>query len=153
MHQNSMIIVLFQVLSEIIASEFEIDAEKQPNLMSYVRKCLELCWMMNMHSHPIVVKFEDTTDPVIFDRKTYKTYENDGEFLDFIVWPPVYAYEGGKLISKGIAEGTDPLRRKSNGARLTSPDPDIYKNNTRNIARIVQFLNMIYRRSSVNEND
>lgn len=98
---------IIEVLSEIMVNRFEIEPEKQPQMMKYIRKCLEVCWMMNMHSDPIFVKFEDVTDSAIFDTKTYKVYNNGGKFLDFIVWPPVYAYEGGILIKKGFAEGKE----------------------------------------------
>ena len=101
------VIILFQVLSEVMVNQFEIVPENQPIIMKYIQKCLELCWMMNMHSDPIFLKFEEVKGLAIFDRKTYKPYLDGGKYLDFIVWPPVYAYEGGKLIAKGIAEGKE----------------------------------------------
>ena len=60
-----------------------------------------------MHPSPIFLKFEEVTDLTLFDTRTYKTYLKAGKYLDYVVWPPLHSHEGGKLISKGIAQGKE----------------------------------------------
>jgi hypothetical protein len=37
-----------------------------------------------------------------FDRQVYKEYTQMGTKVKFLVWPALFLYEGGALISKGL---------------------------------------------------
>jgi hypothetical protein len=39
----------------------------------------------------------------------YKTYTKSGKFIDYIVWPVLYLYQGGNILSKGVAQGMDEV--------------------------------------------
>ncbi|XP_053399109.1 uncharacterized protein LOC123558279 [Mercenaria mercenaria] len=41
-----------------------------------------------------------------FDKDLYKEYTVRGQYLDYIVWPALFLYQDGPILSKGIAQGS-----------------------------------------------
>jgi hypothetical protein len=48
------------------------------------------------------IDFEPGEDT--FDRRVYKEYTQMGTKVKFLVWPALFLYEGGALISKGVLQ-------------------------------------------------
>lgn len=42
-----------------------------------------------------------------FNHTSFKDYTKRGRYVKFIVWPALYLNEGGPLLCKGVAQGTD----------------------------------------------
>lgn len=96
---------VIEILSKVVATEFNVDKQHQPKMLKFINKCLQLCWMMNMHLDPVFIDFVQVSDSILFDSDTFKPYLSSGKYIDYVVWPPLYSYNGGKLLLKGIAEG------------------------------------------------
>ena len=84
---------------------FDFDIDSQPFLIKYIRKCLSLCWLMNMHSNPVFIKFVKASKSTKFDTKAFEPFLTSGKYLDYVAWPPLYLHEGGHMLGKGFAEG------------------------------------------------
>ncbi|XP_045204355.2 uncharacterized protein LOC123557137 [Mercenaria mercenaria] len=70
----------------------------------YASQCVAICWAMAIID-PQVYVVDDRDKPRLFNRELYKTYSNSGLSVDYYVWPPLFSHKGGKLLSKGIAQG------------------------------------------------
>lgn len=42
-----------------------------------------------------------------FNRDVYKEYTKSGRYLDYVVWPVMFLHEGGPILMKGVAQGTN----------------------------------------------
>lgn len=79
----------------------------------FVNKCLELCWLMEIQSPPVVFgKLMEQGTQERFDSTTYKPYTKTGAFIDFVVWPPLYLHKQGQLLAKGVAQARGKLPSK-----------------------------------------
>lgn len=96
-----------KILTDFIATKFDVDQRKTPILFSYIKRCVHFCWMMNMHSDLVHIKFVQISDQKEFDTDMFKTFRTAGKHIAYIVWPPLYSSDGGKILVKGIAEGKD----------------------------------------------
>ena len=75
-------------------------------LKQYISLCIQLNWQMAIQSPPIHILFEPVSKKSLkFDKDKYHTYTKAGNDIDYVVWPPVLLYEGGELLSKGVAQG------------------------------------------------
>jgi hypothetical protein len=54
---------------------------------------------------PVALGLQDVYDGMHLDTSVFKTYTKSGEFVDYIVWPPLYLHENGPLLCKGVAQG------------------------------------------------
>ncbi|XP_053398943.1 centromere-associated protein E-like isoform X2 [Mercenaria mercenaria] len=91
--------------SDIIVQELGIDQQKQGTVVSYIKKCMDICWSMCRHEPPVYVEFIDVGDDIPFDTNKYKPYTKSGKLLDYIVWPAVYLHKDGPMLAKGVAQG------------------------------------------------
>ncbi|XP_053390700.1 uncharacterized protein LOC128553540 [Mercenaria mercenaria] len=89
--------------SDIIVQELGIDQQKQGTVVSYIKKCVNICWSMCRHEPPVYVEFMDVGDDILFDTNKYKPYTKSGKLLDYIVWPAVYLHKDGPILAKGVA--------------------------------------------------
>ncbi|XP_053392004.1 uncharacterized protein LOC128554717 [Mercenaria mercenaria] len=74
-------------------------------LKLFLNKGIELCWLMVIQDPSVYLdvticnrygeKYESTT---------LKPYTQSGQYIDYIVWPPLYLNEGGNILCKGIAQ-------------------------------------------------
>lgn len=74
-------------------------------LQSFVKECVELCWLMLLQEPPVVIGEHSRTGDD-FDANTYKPYTQTGIKFEYLVWPPLYLYQGGQLLEKGVAQAT-----------------------------------------------
>lgn len=47
------------------------------------------------------------------DHTAFKDYTKTGRYVDFVVWPALYLHEGGPLLCKGVAQGTNQTQQTS----------------------------------------
>ena len=69
---------------------------------SYIKNCLKVCYFAAVQDPPMFIDFEPGEDT--FDRQVYKEYTQMGTKVKFLVWPALFLYEGGALISKGVLQ-------------------------------------------------
>lgn len=73
-------------------------------------KCLELCWLMNMHNPPVALGLPPAKDSP-FDGTFYKEYTRTGTTVDFVVWLPLLLHENGPLLQKGVLQPNPSMGR------------------------------------------
>lgn len=73
-------------------------------------KCLELCWLMNMHNPPVALGLPPTKDSP-FDGTFYKEYTRTGTTVDFVVWLPLLLHKNGPLLQKGVLQPNQSMAR------------------------------------------
>ncbi|KAK3100552.1 hypothetical protein FSP39_021677 [Pinctada imbricata] len=69
----------------------------------YVEKCMRLCWLMHIQDRQIVLLFEFDRDKP-FSTDVYRHFTKVGKMGDYLVWPPMFLYEGGPLLQKGVIQ-------------------------------------------------
>lgn len=73
-------------------------------------KCLELCWLMNMHNPPVALGLPPAKDSP-FDGTFYKEYTRTGTTVDFVVWLPLLLHKNGPLLQKGVLQPNQSMAR------------------------------------------
>ncbi|KAH3830594.1 uncharacterized protein LOC127877437 isoform X1 [Dreissena polymorpha] len=73
--------------------------------LPYIKKCVELCWMMCVQDPPAVLDW--SAQEGAFNVDLYRAYTKSGSQLEFVVWPIIYLHEGGPVLLKGVAQGRD----------------------------------------------
>uniref|UniRef100_K1R1C4 Mitochondria-eating protein C-terminal domain-containing protein n=1 Tax=Magallana gigas TaxID=29159 RepID=K1R1C4_MAGGI len=73
-------------------------------------KCLELCWLMNMHNPSVALGLPPAKDSP-FDGTFYKEYTRTGTTVDFVVWLPLLLHESGPLLQKGVLQPKQSMAR------------------------------------------
>lgn len=73
-------------------------------------KCLELCWLMNMHNPSVALGLPPTKDSP-FDGTFYKEYTRTGTTVDFVVWLPLLLHKNGPLLQKGVLQPNQSMAR------------------------------------------
>ena len=88
----------------------------------YVKKCLELCWLMAVQDPPVALGPEMASmEP--FDTNLYRHYTTTGDFVDYIVWPPLCLHEGGPILCKGVSQpfSSKEPRDRTHGRAKSAP--------------------------------
>ena len=92
----------------MIARQFNVDSGSQPKMMTYIKQCVSLCWKTNMHREPVYIDFYEPDGTEKFDYERFKPFMyQSGNYIDFVVWPPMFERRGGRMVAKGIAERKD----------------------------------------------
>ena len=90
----------------------------------YTTKCLELCWLMNMHDPPVAIG-KTPAKYSTFDATFYKEYTRSGTVVEFVVWLPLLLHENGPLLQKGVVQPmpntNKTVRQKPVHKSLASP--------------------------------
>lgn len=79
---------------KITSSAKEID--------TYVRKTIELVWMMKIQSPPMELEWKHEGDKCNKNRFTF--YKRSGDTVKKTVWPALLLHKDGPLVSKGVVE-------------------------------------------------
>ncbi|KAL3878476.1 hypothetical protein ACJMK2_030821, partial [Sinanodonta woodiana] len=74
------------------------------NVKRYIDKCTEVCWYMSVQDPQLVMDGSKSPDDK-FDSNKHREYTKKGPYEDFVVWPALYLYKGGQMLSKGVAQG------------------------------------------------
>ncbi|XP_053399157.1 meiosis-specific nuclear structural protein 1-like isoform X2 [Mercenaria mercenaria] len=75
-----------------------------PEVQDYLSRCVEIGWLCAVQDPPLFLKAQS---PLEFDTNAFKDYTKRGKYVEYVVWPALYLHEGGVLLAKGVAQGTD----------------------------------------------
>lgn len=78
----------------------KLDYKKHPNLEHYIDGVVEFVWLMAVQDPPMCLCWQKEGEQM--DKKSYKYYEKRGDVVRLTVWPAVYLYEKGPIVSKGF---------------------------------------------------
>ncbi|KAL3878813.1 hypothetical protein ACJMK2_031141 [Sinanodonta woodiana] len=75
-------------------------------LSAYASSSVEIVWWMCVQDPPLCMKWTDNKNTKEeFDTSLYRFYTKSGRYVDYCVWPVLHLYDGGPVLTKGIAEG------------------------------------------------
>ncbi|KAK3593598.1 hypothetical protein CHS0354_018694 [Potamilus streckersoni] len=83
------------------------------NVKRYIDKCTEVCWYMSVQDPQLFMEGDQSPEGK-FDSSKYREYTKKGPYEEFVVWPVLYLYRGGPMLSKGVAQGSK-LKDKISG--------------------------------------
>ncbi|XP_052078907.1 uncharacterized protein LOC127716705 isoform X2 [Mytilus californianus] len=69
--------------------------------LAYIENCVNLCYYVAVQDPPMVIDFEPGQ---IFDKQSWKEYTRSGTQVEYVVWPALYLYKGGSIMSKGVVQ-------------------------------------------------
>jgi len=72
-------------------------------LPEYVNKCVEICWLMNAQSPPLVLA-EPLQAGQTIDTFQYKEFTKHGDTVSFVVWLPLLIEKDGAVLTKGVVQ-------------------------------------------------
>ncbi|XP_062574366.1 ESF1 homolog [Saccostrea cucullata] len=67
--------------------------------LTYVRKCVELCWYMCMQDPPMVIISPERGQEI--DKGLFSLHGRRGKTVEVCVWPALLLHDGGPLVCKG----------------------------------------------------
>lgn len=111
--QKSTADVMASGIAQKFCSVLDIDENFEHPLPASVKEfaegCVKVTWCMAVQSPPMHIVCNGSPGSEL-DRNLFSEYTQQGEKLDFIVWPAVLIENGGALLSKGVAQ---PLKKAS----------------------------------------
>ncbi|XP_061184739.1 uncharacterized protein LOC133192742 [Saccostrea echinata] len=78
----------------------KLDYQKLVHVEQYIDKVVEFVWLMVVQDPPMSICWQKQGEQM--DKKSYKYYEKKGDIVNLTVWPAVYLYDKGPLVSKGF---------------------------------------------------
>jgi hypothetical protein len=107
-YRSNSIVYLFQSLRE--DPDFMLPFEIVVNCCeSFIDKCVELCWLMQIQDPPMSLDFGSTKT---VDQNRFRFFTRSGNVVDFVVWPALLLHENGPLVQKGVVQ---PVKVKLKG--------------------------------------
>lgn len=80
---------------------------KDKSLKPYIEACLDLCWLSAVCDPPIDYSFcPDNLD-------NYRGYTQNGDEVDFVVWPAMHLHQYGPLLYQGVVQFKPTSKGKS----------------------------------------
>ncbi|XP_076072001.1 uncharacterized protein LOC143043705 [Mytilus galloprovincialis] len=73
-------------------------------IVKYIKKCSELCWMMQISDPPLYLNF-DVNSGENLNKNDYNVFTKSGSKIDYLVWPVLYLHITGPMLVKGVAQG------------------------------------------------
>lgn len=111
--QKSTADVMAPEIAQKFCNVIDIDENFEHPLPANVKKfaagCTKVTWCMVVQSPPMHIVCNGSSGSTL-DRNLFSEYTQQGEKLDFIVWPAVLIENDGALLSKGVAQ---PLKKGS----------------------------------------
>ncbi|XP_033742196.1 uncharacterized protein LOC117328768 [Pecten maximus] len=89
-----------------IASNEAFTSFYGPELAScerFVFACVDVCWLMSVREPPMFLDFTCKNGSK-FNKEVYSFYTKTGNKVNYLVWPPIYIYENGQLLHKGVVQ-------------------------------------------------
>ncbi|CAG2185106.1 unnamed protein product [Mytilus edulis] len=68
---------------------------------AYIEICVNLCYFVAVQDPPMVIDFKPGP---IFDKQSWKEYTRSGTEVEYVVWPALYLYKAGPIMSKGVVQ-------------------------------------------------
>lgn len=69
--------------------------------LAYIENCVNLCYYVAVQDPPMVIDFEPGQ---MFDKQSWKEYTRSGTEVGYVVWPALYLYKGGPIMTKGVVQ-------------------------------------------------
>ena len=69
--------------------------------LPYIENCVKMCYFAVVQDPPMYLDFEPGG---VFDRLAFKEFTKSGTRVDYLVWPALYLYKDGPLLSKGVVQ-------------------------------------------------
>lgn len=73
------------------------------SMQKYLDRCTEYCWIMAIQDPPMMLDFGPAQNEE-FDKEVFRCYTRNGENVEFVVWPAVFLYKDGPLVTKGVLQ-------------------------------------------------
>lgn len=73
------------------------------SMQKYLDRCTEYCWIMAIQDPPMMLDFSPAQNEE-FDKEIFRCYTRNGENVEFVVWPAVFLYKDGPLVTKGVLQ-------------------------------------------------
>ncbi|CAG2221530.1 unnamed protein product [Mytilus edulis] len=68
-------------------------------IVKYIKKCSELCWMMQISDPPLYLNF-DVNSGENLNKNDYNVFTKSGSKIDYLVWPVLYLHKTGPMLAK-----------------------------------------------------
>lgn len=78
-------------------------ADTDETTVMFIKKCVEICWLMGMQDPPVVME-SSIQRGGNFDKELFRHYTKSGDIIDYLVWPALRLYDGGPVLCKGIVQ-------------------------------------------------
>ncbi|XP_061165407.1 uncharacterized protein LOC133174327 [Saccostrea echinata] len=78
--------------------------------LTYVRKCVELCWYMCMQDPPMVIISPERGQEI--DKGLFSLHGRRGKTVEVCVWPALLLHDSGPLVCKGYVLPEERKRKK-----------------------------------------
>ncbi|XP_076070172.1 uncharacterized protein LOC143041919 isoform X3 [Mytilus galloprovincialis] len=78
--------------------------QHRESCLEYVEICVNLCYHVAVQDPPMVIDFKPGKN---FDKQLWKEYTRSGTEVEYVVWPALYLYKGGPIMSKGVVQPTE----------------------------------------------
>ncbi|XP_060580323.1 uncharacterized protein LOC132737103 [Ruditapes philippinarum] len=96
--------MLIESVFQNYVGEKKLNFTKKKYTEKFIKKCVEICWLMNSQNPPVIFDTSDV-DGKSFDVDKFRTYTKTGKLVDYVVWPPMLLHKGGPMLCKGVAQG------------------------------------------------
>lgn len=93
---------MFQICHAKSITEKKFKTDQQ--IIKYIKRCTELCWMMQIADPPLYLKFDVAQDENL-DKNIYNVFTKSGSKIAYLVWPILYLHKNGPMLGKGVAQG------------------------------------------------
>ncbi|CAG2202502.1 unnamed protein product [Mytilus edulis] len=68
-------------------------------IVKYIKKCSELCWMMQISDPPLYLNF-DVNSGENLNKNDYNVFTKSGSKIDYLVWPVLYLHKTGPMLAQ-----------------------------------------------------
>jgi hypothetical protein len=97
-----------QEIEELFSVPMEHEISKETmtafaKTLHFAEHCVELCWLMQAGQPPMFLD-ADIPENGRFETDILKQYTKKGNSIDYMVWPVLYLYKNGPMLSKGVAQ-------------------------------------------------
>lgn len=95
---------LFQTIHELFKADPSMKtvaatlSVSKPPLRTFLNKCTELLWYMQIQEPPVYLEFSPAENPFM-----YRPFKDNNSQLDSIIWPAVKLHRHGPGLRKGVA--------------------------------------------------
>ena len=94
-------------------------AENANRVSDFVKGCVRMCWLMSCQFPPLAFDVEPGS-MTEYNKDKYKAYTKLGNYIDYVVWPPLLLHEGGPMLAKGVVQCYSPQQKYSQKTDLAN---------------------------------
>lgn len=93
---------LFNKVKETVLKDIAMTDAIHESLMSYIKPCAFLIYLAFISKPPLLFTFKKEGDTI--DMAELKTYTMTGSVVNYMIWPTIFLYEGGPVLSRGVVQ-------------------------------------------------